>query len=118
MDSHDFGAYGEGKAVEYLEACGFNILARQVRYREGELDIIAEKENVIFVVEVKARKSRLFGDVVESITAQKIRRLRRAMGRWCRENKIHQQVKIYFLGFYSEKSGKLELNFQSLEDVF
>lgn len=48
------GDDGENRAAEYLERHGFQIVARNWRVRSGEIDIIAQKENVLVFVEVKA----------------------------------------------------------------
>lgn len=48
------GDDGENRAAAYLERHGFQIVARNWRVRSGEIDIIAQKENVLVFVEVKA----------------------------------------------------------------
>ena len=49
------GNYGENLAAEYLIKKGFEIIARNYRYRRCEIDIIARKENWTIFVEVKTR---------------------------------------------------------------
>ena len=49
----EVGALGERVAAEYLRRHGFSIRDRNVARKTGELDIIAEKENVLHFVEVK-----------------------------------------------------------------
>ena len=49
----EVGALGERVAAEYLRRRGFSIRDRNVARKTGELDIIAEKENVLHFVEVK-----------------------------------------------------------------
>ena len=51
------GAYGEDLACRELEKNGYVILERNYRYRNGEIDIIAEKDGIIIFVEVKFRTS-------------------------------------------------------------
>ena len=50
------GLWGENKAVEFLKAKNYTILARNYHSRFGEIDIIARKQNTIIFVEVKTRK--------------------------------------------------------------
>ena len=57
---------------------GYAIIARNWRCPRGELDIVAWREGVLVVCEVKARRSSNFGDPFEAITPAKIQRLRRA----------------------------------------
>lgn len=49
------GALGEYRVECYLEKQGFSILARNFRTKEGELDIVGRKDNLIVCVEVKTR---------------------------------------------------------------
>lgn len=70
--------WGEEIAAEYLAAQGYDILERNARTSEGELDIVAKLGECIIFVEVKARRSRAFGSPEEALTAAKQRRLRRA----------------------------------------
>lgn len=78
------GALGEDLAVEHLCALGMNVLERNWRCRYGELDVIATDaaaQAVVFV-EVKTRTTDQFGGVVQAVTPQKVRRLRRLAGLW------------------------------------
>jgi len=47
------GILGEQIAVNFLIKKGFSILRRNVRLRSGELDIVAQKDDVLHFVEVK-----------------------------------------------------------------
>ena len=49
----DIGNLGENIAAEYLKRHGFSILDRNIARKTGELDIIAEKEDTLYFVEVK-----------------------------------------------------------------
>ena len=60
------GAFGEGYVAERLQKEGYIIKERNFRVKGGELDIIAEKDGIIAVVEVKTRK------FVEAITRRKM----------------------------------------------
>lgn len=72
------GDAAENAACARLEAAGCRILARNVRYREGELDIVADDGGTLVFVEVRMRRSDGFGGAEGSIDAAKQRRLVRA----------------------------------------
>jgi putative endonuclease len=55
------GAAGENSAAEYLVANGYRVRERNFRFKRGEIDLIAEKENWLVFVEVKTRSSPAFG---------------------------------------------------------
>ena len=75
MSSHDAGAAAESLAAAHLERIGYRILARNVRHRGGELDLVAEQGGVLCFVEVRMRRSAAHGSAAESITPVKQRRV-------------------------------------------
>jgi putative endonuclease len=75
MNRKETGAIGENIAAEYLEKRGYRIRERNFRTREGEIDIIAEKDGTLVFVEVRAKTGRTFGSAEESITERKKKRL-------------------------------------------
>ncbi|HEU5223571.1 MAG TPA: YraN family protein [Candidatus Lumbricidophila sp.] len=77
------GARGEQLAADHLEALGMEILTRNWRCREGELDIVARDGADLVCVEVKTRSTTSFGHPFEAVTAQKLSRLRRLAALWC-----------------------------------
>lgn len=54
-DHNDFGKIAEDLAVDFLVKTKYKILARNFRYLKAEVDIIAEFENQIIIVEVKSQ---------------------------------------------------------------
>lgn len=80
------GRTGEQIAADHLEAAGYRIIDRNWRCRAGELDIVAQREHTVVFVEVKTRSGTGYGHPLESITAQKLARLRRLAAAWCAEN--------------------------------
>lgn len=74
---HQVGREGEARAAEFLKAEGYEILARNLRYRIGEIDLVAWRDGVLVFVEVKAR-SRIRWDVAFSINRRKRAHLVRA----------------------------------------
>jgi len=74
-DGATAGARAEALAAEYLEARGLSIVARNVRSRFGELDLIAREGDTLVFVEVRLRRSSAFGGASASITPAKRNRL-------------------------------------------
>ena len=75
MHSRDIDALGEKIAAEYLTGLGYTIRERNFRSREGEVDIIADKDDFLVFIEVRTRTSNSYGTPEESVTAQKKERL-------------------------------------------
>jgi putative endonuclease len=59
--SRQLGQVAEDLAADHFRKSGFTILARNYRYKRAEIDIIAQKDNLLVFVEVKARSSDQFG---------------------------------------------------------
>jgi putative endonuclease len=72
------GAWGEQQAVQFLKDNDYEILERNFRAFEGEIDVIAEKGGHIHFVEVKTRASMRCGSPEQSLNMNKQRRLLRA----------------------------------------
>ena len=66
----------------YLQAHGLGILARNVRFRGGEVDLIALDGDGIVFVEVRLRRDGRFGGAAASITPAKQRRVVQAAQLW------------------------------------
>ena len=65
------GDKGEALAVEFLLAKHYNVLHRNWRYKHLELDIIAEKDEFLVIIEVKTANSLAFGEPQEWVTSLK-----------------------------------------------
>lgn len=72
------GDAAEQAACDHLVAHGCRIVARNVRYREGELDIVARHEELWLFVEVRLRASERFGGAGASVDRAKRQRVVRA----------------------------------------
>jgi putative endonuclease len=72
------GDAAENAAAEHLVSQGCVILARNQRFREGELDIVAQEGDTMVFVEVRLRSSDRFGGPALSVDLYKRRRLVRA----------------------------------------
>ncbi len=73
--SHLTGRWGERTAARYLEERGCRLLARNLRTRHGEVDLIACQEGLLIFVEVKASASGGFVFPEYAVTPQKRARL-------------------------------------------
>ncbi len=65
------GKEAEERACQLLRAKGFKIVARNWRWRGGEIDIIAKDGPTLVFVEVRARTHEEHGTPAETITAEK-----------------------------------------------
>ena len=66
------GKWGEQQAEKFLLEKGYQILTRNVRTPYGEIDLIAQKDEILVFVEVKTRSSRTYGNPEEAVTETKL----------------------------------------------
>ncbi len=78
MNKRQVGNYGEERAVWFLTRKGYQILGRNYRCRQGEVDIIAKDGSYLVFIEVKYRKSGRCGDPAEAVGGTKQKRLYQA----------------------------------------
>ena len=76
------GARGEDAAAAWYTKQGYEVVARNWRCREGELDLIVRNGRTYVFCEVKTRTSTVFGAPVEAVTRDKQMRIRRLAARW------------------------------------
>ena len=77
-DRQDLGRRSEQLALRVLTSRGYTIQASNVRFPVGEIDIVARDGQTLCFIEVRSRSSSLWGGPLETIRAQKRRRLIRA----------------------------------------
>lgn len=72
-EHNELGELGEEKAVEYLSGKGYKIRHRNWRTGKLELDIVAEKDGTLVVVEVRTRKDNFLLHPTETVNKTKMR---------------------------------------------
>jgi len=83
LNNHEFGMLGEDLAVNFLVSEGLEIIVRNWRVREGEIDIIAKDDSgTIHFCEVKTRRSLSAGDPLEAISPSKSLKLQKLALMW------------------------------------
>jgi putative endonuclease len=79
------GASGEEAVADWYVDRGYEVVDRNWRCRDGELDLIVRDGRMFVFCEVKTRTSLAFGAPVEAVTRAKQERLRRLAARWLSE---------------------------------
>ncbi len=69
------GQAGERAAAALLREEGFRIIERNFRTPLGEIDVIAEEDDVLCFIEVKTRRSEAYGGPAEAVTPRKQRQI-------------------------------------------
>jgi uncharacterized protein (TIGR00252 family) len=86
MTSFTAGRAAEAAAAAFLQRKGCHILAQNWRTRECEIDIIAERSDIVYFCEVKYRRSNRQGDGLVYITPKKLAQMHFAARQWIAQN--------------------------------
>jgi putative endonuclease len=94
MKTTYIGKEAEIKVAKYLKNTGFKLLEHNWHTRVCEIDLIAEKANVIYFVEVKFRSNNEQGDGLEYITPKKLKQIHFAAEIWIQKNEWEGDYRI------------------------
>ena len=112
---NELGKKGEEMAVAYLQDKGYEIVTRNFRYQKAEVDIIARKEGVLAVVEVKTRSSPDFGAPEDFVKRRQINSLVNAIDFFVNDHELDVDVRFDIIAIVKNESGT---EVQHLEDAF
>lgn len=93
-EHNELGKLGEEMAVEYLQKNGYDILETNWIFQKAEIDILAKKENILAVVEVKTRSTVDFGLPQDFVKPKKIQLLVKAVNAYVIENDLEIEVRF------------------------
>ncbi|WP_396210805.1 YraN family protein [Flavobacterium sp.] len=111
----ELGKFGEELAVEFLQQNGYEILETNWTFQKAEIDIIAQKENILAVVEVKTRSSIEFGLPQDFVKPKKIQLLVKAINEYVISSDLDVEVRFDIVSIYKEDK---EYKLEHIEDAF
>jgi putative endonuclease len=97
----------ERRARNHYRLRGYRILGTNVWSGGYELDLIVRRGRTLVFCEVKSKSGTRFGDPLEMVTPEKVRRNRRAAATWLAANPEHGHCAIRF-DVVAERGNKLE----------
>jgi putative endonuclease len=118
-EHNELGKKGEELAVEFLRKEGYKILDRNWTFQKAEIDIIAQKESILAIVEVKTRSSLDFGAPQDFVKPKKIQLLIKAVNAYIndREKDFCDDLNIRFDIIAIHKNGET-FAIEHLTDAF
>jgi len=105
----ELGIKGEEIAAGYLKKEGYKILARNWFSDRKEIDIIAQQDDEIVIVEVKTREGDYFEEPWEAVSTQKIRNLVEVADAWLNERQIDLETRFDVISIVFSDDVKYEL---------
>ena len=105
MGKHnEFGKEGEQLAVDFLIKKGYSIRYKNYRYLKAEIDIIAQKGEVLVIVEVRSRSSDFIENIAETVNQKKINLLVMAADHYVVDNDLDVEVRFDIITILKNKS--------------
>ncbi|WP_396185417.1 YraN family protein [Flavobacterium sp.] len=101
-DHNDLGKLGEELAVEFLRKNGYEILETNWTFQKAEVDIIAKKENILAIIEVKTRSSLDFGLPQDFVKPKKIQLLVKAVNEYVLSKDLDIEVRFDIIAIHKE----------------
>jgi putative endonuclease len=90
------GAAAEQLAAQYLKVRGLKILARNLRCKAGEIDLVCLDDGVLAIVEVRQRETREYGGALGSVTRAKQRKIIHAVQYFLRRERQWRNFAMRF----------------------
>lgn len=116
MAAHnELGRWGEDLATAYLEQKGYTIVERDWKSGRRDIDIIAIDGNIVVFVEVKTRRSSVFGEPEEAIDFHKLKNLQMAINHYVKYKRIRQPIRFDIISIVGT-IGKIP-NIRHIQDV-
>jgi putative endonuclease len=113
---NDTGTWGEQKAVEYLQNKGYEIVVKNYRHLQAEIDLIARKGKLLIFVEVKTRTGTGYGLPEEFVSYTKSKLVMKAAEGYIFDTNWQFDVRFDIISILIFPDGGL--NIRHLEDAF
>ncbi|WP_298340459.1 YraN family protein [uncultured Algibacter sp.] len=112
---NELGKKGEQLAVDFLLKHSYAIVERNYRFEKAEVDIIAQKDDILAIVEVKTRSTVDFGDPQDFVKPKQIKNLVKAVDEYVTVNDLDVEVRFDIVAIVKEGKG---FNIEHLENAF
>ena len=114
-EHNDLGKLGEELAADFLQKNGYEILETNWVFQKAEIDILAQKENILAVVEVKTRSSIDFGLPQDFVKPKKIQLLVKAVNEYVIANDLDVEVRFDIIAIHKDTK---DFSIEHIEEAF
>ncbi|WMI66532.1 YraN family protein [Aestuariibaculum sp. YM273] len=112
---NELGKKGEQLAVDFLLEHDYTIVERNYRFNKAEVDIIAQQQDILAIIEVKTRSTIDFGNPQDFVKPKQIKNLVKAVDEYITENQLDVEVRFDIIAIV--KQGK-NYKIEHLKDAF
>ena len=104
MKQKKIGDAAEKAARLLLEKNKYTFVAKNVRYRFGEIDLIMKNKEEYVFIEIKYRSSKYYGGAINAITWKQQQRLINAANHYMQLNNLDVAARFDFIGYDGDKA--------------
>ncbi len=116
MATHnDLGKKGEEIAADYLRREGYTVLEMNWSFKKAEIDVIASKDGILAIVEVKTRSGIEFGQPEDFVKKAKIQNLIKAVNHYVESFSGDPEIRFDIVAINKTKAG---FDINHLKDAF
>ncbi|MBT8317884.1 MAG: YraN family protein [Lutibacter sp.] len=112
---NELGKEGEKLAEEFLLKNGYQIIEKNWRFKKAEVDIIAKKNEILAIIEVKTRSNNYFGNPQDFVNQKKIKLLVEAINQYVISKELDLDVRFDIIAILKNNNA---LEIEHLEDAF
>ncbi|WP_111307829.1 YraN family protein [Confluentibacter sediminis] len=112
---NELGKKGEALAVDFLLKNGYEIIERNYCFDKAEVDIIAQKDDILAIIEVKTRSTADFGNPQDFVKPKQIQQLVKAVDEYVTVNGLDVEVRFDIIAII--KASK-DFKIEHLENAF
>lgn len=113
--SKSSGNLGEQIAIDFLEKKAYKILHQNYRYRQYEIDIIAEKEKTLHFIEVKLRGSDNFGSPASFVSKAQQKNIAQAANNFINQLEGDPELQFDIISIFKQKN---QFKIEHIEQAF
>lgn len=114
-EHNELGKLGEELAVGFLQKNGYEILETNWTFQKAEIDIIAQKQNILAIIEVKTRSSVDFGLPQDFVKPKKIQLLVKGVNEYVLSNDLETEIRFDIIAICKDGKG---YKIEHIEDAF
>ncbi len=112
---NELGIQGEKLAQKYLKEKGYLILETNWRYGKAEIDIIAKKDDILVVIEVKTRSSEHYGKPEIFVNKKKMKLIMEAINYYVDQKNIEDEIRFDIISIIINQYRR---DIEHIEDAF
>ncbi len=124
-EKQKIGEFGENICIKFLKESGYEIKERNFTQREGEIDIIAKKSNILHFIEVKSVIKNPVSyetyNPAQNLTKRKFEKIKKTISIYLNNNSLNYenfQIDLYMVFIDKEDKKHHIKRIENITEIF